>query len=55
MISKELERTGPVPGWLQVDSQRQRTTVMAKTKSRPPEPEILIAAIESIRQTYYMS
>ena len=28
---------------------------MAKRKSRPPEPEILVAAIESIGQTYYIS
>jgi hypothetical protein len=28
---------------------------MTKRKSRPPEPEIVVAAIESIWQTYYIS
>jgi hypothetical protein len=30
-------------------------SVMTKRKSRPPKPEILVAAIESIGQTYYLS
>lgn len=28
---------------------------MAKRKPRPPEPEILVAAIESVERTYYVS
>lgn len=28
---------------------------MAKRKPQPPEPEILVAAIESVAQTYYIS
>lgn len=28
---------------------------MAKRKARPPEPERMVAAIESVAQTYYIS